>query len=155
MPKQTLWMTALACVCLGAPAHAEAAFDLLGKGVQIYTCTQTPGGFAWTLKAPEAALLDAQGREVGRHFAGPSWQAKDGSLVTGEPEYTASGGPGNVAWLVLRAKTHAGRGVFSAVRAILRTRTQGGAAPDTGCDQPHTGVETRIEYSATYSFLPE
>ena len=137
-----------------APARAEPGFELTGKGVQIYVCAQSPDGFAWELKAPDARLLDSQGNDVGHHFAGPSWQGKDGSLVTGEPEYTASGAPGSVAWLVLRAKTHSGQGVFATVKAIVRTRTQGGAAPAEGCDAAHTNAETQVPYTASYSFFP-
>ena len=34
--------------------------------------------------APDASLLDAKGQVIGKHFAGPSWQANDGSIVVGE-----------------------------------------------------------------------
>jgi hypothetical protein len=147
-------------VCLGlpafiAPARAAPAFELQGKGVQIYTCTDGQGGFAWRLKAPDATLTNAQGTEVGHHFAGPSWQGKDGSLVTGEVETAASGGAGAIPWLVLRAKTHAGEGLFASVKAIVRSRTQGGVAPPTGCDASHGGAETQVPYTAEYSFFPE
>ncbi len=137
-----------------ASARAEPAFELTGKGVQIYVCTHSSNGYDWTLKAPDARLLDAQGNDVGHHFAGPSWQGKDGSLVTGESEYTASGTPGSVAWLVLRAKTHSGQGMFATVKAIVRTRTLGGAAPAEGCDAAHANTETQVPYSASYSFFP-
>ena len=138
-----------------APAHAaEPAFTLTGDGVQIYTCAPSPNGFGWSLKAPEARLLDAQGNDVGHHFAGPTWQAKDGSLVTGEVEHMASGGPGAIPWLVLRAKTHAGDGVFATVMAIVRSDTKGGAAPAGGCSAGQAGVEVRVPYSASYSFFP-
>jgi hypothetical protein len=99
------------------PASANSpAVELQGRGVQIYTCEQVSGGFAWRLKAPEAALLDAAGTEVGRHFAGPSWQAKDGSTVVGEPLVSSqSPTEGSIPWLVLRAKSHTGSGIFSPV----------------------------------------
>lgn len=57
------------------PAYAGIAMELRGKGVQIYTCTADRPAFAWQLKAPDAMLSDAQDRPVGRHFAGPTWQA--------------------------------------------------------------------------------
>ena len=36
---------------------------------------------AWTLKAPDAQLIDKKGKPFGKHFAGPSWQASDGSSI--------------------------------------------------------------------------
>jgi hypothetical protein len=48
--------------------------------VQIYSCS----GTAWTLVAPRADLYDSRGKLVATHFAGPTWQAKDGSSVDGE-----------------------------------------------------------------------
>src|SRR6185295_9852797 len=61
----------------------EAAFD--AQGVQIYVCAVPAAGGApaWTLKAPHAILLTRGGDVAGIHFAGPSWQANDGSIVTG------------------------------------------------------------------------
>jgi hypothetical protein len=38
------------------------------------------------LKAPDADLFDEGGRRIGRHFAGPTWEASDdGSKVIGTP----------------------------------------------------------------------
>ena len=157
-------MNEIARVCLfvaavaaspASPAIAAPAFDLTGKGVQIYTCAKASTGFTWMLKAPDAILIDSNGTIVGHHFAGPTWQGKDGSLVTGEIEYAAAGVSGAVKWLVLRAKTQGGTGLFSNVQAILRTDTAGGAAPASGCDAGHAGAETRVGYTARYSFLPK
>ena len=146
--------TALLLGAYVLPAAAAPAFELQGKGVQIYTCSSGAGGFAWRLKAPDATLTDSQGNEVGHHFAGPSWQGQDGSLVTGEVETSAAGATGSIPWLILRAKTHAGQGMFATVTAIVRSHTQGGAAPAAGCDEAHAGTETRVAYSAMYSFFP-
>ena len=138
------------------PARAgNAAIELRARGVQIYVCEQAAGAFAWRLKGPEATLTDAAGSEVGRHFAGPSWQAKDGSTVSGEAVVTSqSPAEGSIPWLVLRAKSHTGSGVFSSVDYIVRMHTEGGAAPMAGCDQAHTGIESRVGYEAVYVLFP-
>ena len=149
-----LLLAALAPSYIGPSRAAEPAFTLTGNGVQIYTCTPSPNGYGWILRAPEARLLDPQGNDVGHHFAGPSWQAKDGSLVTGEPEYMASGGSGAVPWLVVRAMTHTGNGIFATVKAIVRSDTKGGVAPTGGCGAGQAGAEVRVPYSASYSFFP-
>ena len=137
-------------------AHAAApAIVLLGKGAQVYACAQAAAGYAWQLKAPDAVLLDPAGRQVGRHFAGPSWQAEDGSTVVGAAVATSPAPQaGAVPWLVLAAKSHAGEGIFSGVSYIVRSATQGGAAPATGCDADHAGAELRVDYSAPYTLFP-
>jgi hypothetical protein len=122
--------------------------------VQIYTCKSANGSYAWALKAPDASLSDAKGQVIGQHFAGPSWKANDGSVVVGEPvNVSPSPDAGSIAWLVLHAKSHAGNGEMASVQYIVRTRTEGGVAPATGCDAGHVGAEVRIPYSAVYLFF--
>ena len=135
-------------------AAKPAATEAFGKGVQIYACKATGADYAWTLKAPAASLSDAKGRLIGRHFAGPSWQASDGSMVVGEPlNVSPSPNAGAIAWIVLHAKSHAGAGVMSNVDYVVRTRTEGGVAPAGGCDAAHANTEIRIPYSAIYLFF--
>lgn len=135
-------------------AADPAVIVLLGKGTQIYGCAQAGTGFAWRLKAPDAVLTDAAGRRIGRHFAGPSWQAEDGSTVVGEV-LAASGATqaDAIPWLVLKAKAHSGDGLFSGVAYVVRSGTAGGAAPASGCDPAHSGAEARVDYEATYTFF--
>src|SRR5208283_5750846 len=53
-------------------------------GSQVYSCKADGSQYAWTLKAPDAALFDKDGKPFGKHFAGPEWEANDGSRVTGK-----------------------------------------------------------------------
>ena len=128
---------------------------MAAKGVQVYGCTRTGESYAWKLTGPEAILTDAAGHPAGRHFAGPSWQAADGSIVVGDP-LVASQAPSSdaIPWIVLRAKDHKGSGQFATVAYIVRSATIGGLAPETGCDAAHDGAERRVDYSATYTFFP-
>lgn len=137
-----------------APAKPPA-IEAFGKGVQIYTCKPAATTYAWTLKAPEATLSDTKGNVIGKHFAGPSWQAADGSTVVGEA-LNASPSPDAAAipWIVLHAKSHAGNGVMTNIAYVVRTRTEGGVAPVTGCDASHADAEVRVPYSAVYLFFP-
>jgi hypothetical protein len=73
------------------PASARAALQAKGDGVQIYTCAGTPGGTKWVLTTPDAKLLDASGKSIGSHFAGPTWKLEDGSQVKGELVASAPG----------------------------------------------------------------
>src|SRR6266478_4671435 len=70
---------------LKAPAGEEVILTAHATGVQIYVCqAQTEQKSAWVLKAPEAELTDASGKQIVRHFAGPAWKHIDGSEVTGK-----------------------------------------------------------------------
>jgi hypothetical protein len=135
---------------------ASPAIVLKGEGAQIYSCTAAGSGYAWRLKAPDAKLMDATGTIVGHHFAGPSWQANDGSKVVGDP-LVASASPQSTAipWLVLAAKSHTGPDIFSDVAYVVRSDTVGGLPPATGCDKAHIGGEARVNYHATYTFFPK
>ena len=141
----------------GVPRPAWSApppiIDLQGRGVQIYTCSAAPEGFAWRLKAPEATLTDPQGHTFGHHFAGPSWQATDGSIVVGEAIASATSMTA-IPWVLLRVKSHSGRGVLAGVGFIVRSHTAGGMAPSAGCDGSHAGREARVDYSAEYTLFP-
>jgi hypothetical protein len=141
-----------AAVSPPADATLKAAFG--ARGVQIYVCsTPAAGGApAWTLKAPHAVLF--QGFDtVAIHFAGPSWQALDGSLVTGT-KVAADPGPDPTAipWLLLSAASNVGAGLFSDVTFIQRLDTVGGVAPASGCDADHVGAQALVPYRADYFF---
>ncbi|MBE7157358.1 MAG: DUF3455 domain-containing protein [Rhodospirillales bacterium] len=142
-------------LALANPAHAAGeAIELCGTGVQIYTCEASASGFGLRLKTPEATLMDGTGAEFGRHFAGPSWQARDGSTVVGEVMISnPAPQSGSIPWLLLRTKSHSGNGVFSPVGYIARVRTEGGLAPTTGRNATHTGAEHQVPYSALYVFF--
>ena len=139
---------------LRVPAGQELILRARGTGSQIYVCQaaadQKP---AWVLKAPEAALLDDHGAEIGRHFGGPTWKHKDGSEVTGKvaAKHDAPQ-PDSIPWLLLNANSHTGDGTFSRVAFIQRLHTKGGPPPASGCDDSKRGSEIKIPYSADYYF---
>jgi hypothetical protein len=125
-------------------------------GVQIYECTAGKDDsmrYSWTLKGPEAELRDKSDRKLGKHYAGPTWEANDGSKVVGDVVARDDGPDGPaIPWLLLRAKSTSGTGVFSAVLSIQRLHTRGGKAPEGGCDQTQSGKEARVPYTADYYF---
>jgi hypothetical protein len=141
---------------LKPPAGQVLSFSERGEGVQIYQCLAQKdelGGFSWSLKAPEAMLRNDAGKVSGRHYAGPTWQGNDGSKVVGEPVAKVEApGSESIPWLLLRAKSTAGHGVFSEITFIQRLRTHGGDAPTAGCDQNQAGKEVRVPYAALYRF---
>jgi hypothetical protein len=125
-------------------------------GVQIYQCRADKDDAArvvWSLKEPQADLFDQAGHKIGKHYAGPAWEALDGSIVIGEVVARANSPDANsVPWLLLSAKSASGNGVFGRVRFIQRLRTAGGNSPSEGCDQASLGKELRVPYTAEYWF---
>jgi hypothetical protein len=135
-------------------ADQQLAFSYEGDGVQIYTCNATANGFAWVFKAPRATLVDDDGDVRGIHFAGPSWQANDGSTIVGARVASAPAtAAGAIPWLLLNVASHSGPpGKLSKITSIQRLNTSGGVAPAVGCDAAHLGVETEVPYTAGYFF---
>lgn len=144
----------------GVPGSLTPAADqtlkstFMGVGVQIYTCAiQANGGYLWTLVGPNANLLDDDGKLVGTHFIGPTWQGTDGSSVVAKKLAGATVDAANLPWLLLGATAHgAEEGRFSSITSIQRLSTVGGNAPPDGCDAAHAGSITQIPYSAQYVF---
>ena len=141
---------------LKVPDGQTISLKGLGKGVQIYVCTAKAGGpgkFEWSFKAPEADLTNERGEKIAKHYAGPTWEANDGSKVVGEVQQKADAPrPGAIAWLLLKARANEGSGTFAKVTYIQRVDTEGGVAPAVGCDEAHVNTEARIDYKANYYF---
>ena len=135
------------------PAGEQLFLQVHAKGDQIYSCKSDGAQFTWTLKAPDAQLFDNNGKPFGKHFAGPSWEANDGSRVTGKAiASAASPDADSIPWLLVNVLNHEGSGVLSRATTIQRLNTKGGKAPMSGCDASHAGQEVRVPYSADYLF---
>ncbi len=140
---------------LKAPAGEEVILMAHATGVQIYVCqAETEQKPAWALKAPEAELTDATGKQIVHHFAGPAWKHIDGSEVTGKliakqdaPKVDA------IPWLLLSAASHMGEGTLARITTIQRIHTEGGLPPNASdCNVSANGKESRSAYSADYYF---
>jgi hypothetical protein len=139
---------------LQAPANEELVVQVHAKGDQIYSCKVDGPQAGWTLKAPDAQLFDKDGKAFGKHFAGPSWEASDGSRVVGKAAANVpSPDSDSIPWLLVKVVSHAGEGVLARVSSIQRINTKGGKAPASGCDAAHAGQEVRVAYSADYLFF--
>jgi hypothetical protein len=131
-------------------------FKAKAKGFQIYICkakADDPKKFEWTLKAPAANLYNEEGKKIGKHYAGPTWEGSDGSKVIGKlMEKAPAPKDGDIPWLLLKAKENLGKGLFSKVTYIQRVHTEGGIAPAKKCAKAQEGKEIRVKYKATYIF---
>jgi len=137
---------------LAVPRSHHLAFVYDAAGVQIYDCQNTATGYGWVFRAPEARLFARNGRVAGTHYAGPTWESRDGSQVVGTKVAEAAGGPDDIPWLLLRAVDHDGEGRMQKVTFLQRLETAGGKAPVAGCDADHLGTTARVDYAATYFF---
>jgi hypothetical protein len=126
------------------------------KGVQIYECRagKDAKAFEWAFVAPDADLFDARGHQIGRHGAGPYWEANDGSRVVGTLKARADApAAGSIPWLLLSTKGTGQAGSFSKVSSIQRVDTSGGLAPSSPCTPELAGRQARVHYVATYRFF--
>jgi len=121
-------------------------------GVQIYGCN----GTAWSLIAPRANLYDDRGKVIVTHFAGPRWQARDGSTIQGARVDSAPA-TGTIPWLLLSATPVGASGPdadrLTDTTFIQRVNTTGGVAPAAGtCTAERAGDVEEIPYTADYFF---
>jgi FtsP/CotA-like multicopper oxidase with cupredoxin domain len=138
---------------LRVPADQSLYLEAFASGFQVYECASKGAAYEWSFKAPEATLADRAGRALGRHYAGPTWQAADGSTVVGEVKARDPGPtPTAIPWLLLSAKANTGSGTLSSARSIQRVATVGGIAPNVACAAKNAGQVARVPYTATYYF---
>ena len=140
---------------LRVPESESVVLKVLGMGYQIYTCKAATGdgAFEWVLERPQADLLNESGEKIGKHYEGPSWEATDGSKVTGQVQQRAAAPEaGAVPWLLLKAVSVSGSGTFGRVTYIQRVNTRGGAPPAERCDRARAGSNVSIDYQADYYF---
>jgi hypothetical protein len=70
---------------LQAPASEMVILEALAAGVQVYECVSDSNeSYKWRFKGPEARLVDRGGRDLGKHYGGPTWEGPDGSKVVAE-----------------------------------------------------------------------
>jgi hypothetical protein len=139
------------------PAGHALAMKAVGVGELTYECRAKPGDaamFEWVFVGPQARLLDAAGgREVGRYYAGPTWEAADGSKVTGKQVAVAPAAPGSIPLQLVKAEPSTGTGAMAGVAYIQRVNTQGGVAPSQACAASSAGEKRQVAYQADYLFF--
>lgn len=139
-----------------APAVAAAANEALvavvhAVGAQVYECKpDARGQSTWQFREPIATLL-IDGKTVGRHFAGPSWELTDGSAVTGKVIGRAPGATAkDIPLLKLEVTSRREGGQLASVTSIQRLNTVGGTL-DGAC--PSASALVSVPYAADYAFL--
>ena len=135
---------------IAAPGQSPVV-TLHAAGAQIYDCKPGKDGkLNWVFREPVATLI-LDGKTVGRHYAGPTWEHVDGSAVTGKVAATAPAATTNdVPWLKLDVVGRRGNGTLADVTTVQRINTNGGVLAGA-CDQ--AGGLRSVPYSADYVFL--
>jgi FtsP/CotA-like multicopper oxidase with cupredoxin domain len=122
-----------------------------GVGVQIYTCN----GSVWSSAVPRANLFADNGQLIITHFAGPSWQAKDGSTVVGTVVNKVTVDRTAIPWVLLSASPapDSKPGRLDQTTFIQRVNTTGGLAPPASeCNTTTAGTQAEVPYTADYYF---
>jgi uncharacterized protein DUF3455 len=160
MKSITVVGSMLAVLTLPAPASAEVPGAIAApgealvaifhaQGAQVYECTPDAAGkLAWQFREPIATLL-VDGKTVGRHYAGPSWELADGSTLVGKVVGSAPGAtPKDIPLLKLEVVSQRGDRLAE-VTTIQRLNTKGGVA-DGHCERASAFLS--VPYFADYTF---
>ena len=121
------------------------------RGTQVYECARTPKGqFAWSFREPKADLV-MDGKPVGRHFSGPTWEFTDGTRVVARVSAHVSAKDANdIPLLKLDVTQKVKKGPAAGTKYVLRLDTKGGTLSGA-CT---TDKETRaVPYQAVYVFV--
>jgi hypothetical protein len=139
---------------LQVPANQRLVFKSTARGAQIYTCQQISADlsqFEWKLKAPRASLFNSQDKVVGKHYAGPTWEANDGSKIAAVVTAKEQAPNASIPWLLLKVNSAEGNGKLSNIQWVQRVNTTGGN-PQIDCNRQRLNSEISVPYTADYYF---
>ena len=126
-----------------------------GVGEITYECREkaaAAGQYEWAFVGPVATLYSADKRNVGKYYAGPTWESMDGSKVTAKQVAVAPQPAGNIPLQLVKAEPAMGMGSMQGVTYIQRLNTKGGVAPSMACGMDSKGVRRQVAYQADYVF---
>jgi Protein of unknown function (DUF3455) len=132
------------------PSGNKVAMTTTGVGEITCECREkkdVAGQYEWAFVGPVATLYGSDRKPLGKYYAGPTWEATDGSKVTGKQVAVAPASPGNIPLQLVKAEP-----AMSGVSYIQRLNTKGGVAPSTPCDIVGKGKRQAVAYEADYVF---
>ena len=137
------------------PAGQKQMMATSATGEITYECREKKdmaGAHEWAFVGPVATLYGADKKTVGKYYAGPTWEAADGSKVTGKQVAVAPATPGSIPLQLVKADPAMGVGAMTGVSYIQRLNTKGGVAPAMACDATGKGKRQVVGYEADYVF---
>ena len=155
-PPMPMYSQAALPDAVKVPAGHAVAMETVGVGEITYECkakAAMAGEFEWVFVGPKAVLNDRSGKMVGSYFGPPAtWQAADGSKITGTQLAVAPSSPGNIPLQLVKANTAMGSGAMTDISHIQRVATKGGVAPAMPCAATSMGQKQVVAYQADYIF---
>lgn len=139
------------------PSGQKVALETRTEGGEItYECRakkEAPNVADWTFVGPSATLTDRSGKPIGMYYGPPAtWEAKDGSKITGTQVAVAPSGAGNLPFQLVKANPANQAGWMQGVSYIQRVALKGGVAPKTVCSTANLGQQEIVPYQADYIF---
>lgn len=138
------------------PTGHKVSMETTGVGKITYECRAKANStteMEWAFVGPDAVLNDRSGKQVGTYYGPPAtWEAKDGSKVTGTQVAVAPSSAGNLPYQLVKANPTQGKGAMSDVAYIQRTALKGGVAPSAACTASNKGAKEVVNYQADYIF---
>jgi hypothetical protein len=137
------------------PAGQKLMMTSKGVGELTYECRakkDMAAEFEWAFVGPVASLMNADRKVIGKYYAGPTWEAMDGSKVTGKQVAISPATPGNIPLQLVKAEPSVGVGAMNGVSYIQRVNTKGGVAPTAMCDASAVSKRMAVPYEADYVF---
>lgn len=139
------------------PSGHKVALETVGVGRITYECRAKAGmtgGFEWAFVGPDATLARRDGQAIGRYYGPPAtWEASDGSKVTGAQLAVAPAMAGSIPLQLVKANPAMGEGpAMKGVSYIQRVATRGGVAPAMPCAADSLGRKEVVDYRADYIF---
>jgi hypothetical protein len=138
------------------PAGHTISMETTGVGKITYECRAKANStteMEWAFVGPEAVLNDRSGKPVGTYYGPPAtWEAKDGSKLTGTQVAVAPSSAGNLPYQLVKANPAEGKGAMTGVAYVQRTALKGGVAPASACTTSNKGAKEVVKYQADYLF---
>ena len=138
------------------PPGNRLAWETTGSGEITYECrdkANVPGQTEWVFVGPKALLKERSGTLVGSYYGPPAtWEALDGSKLTGTQLAVAPAGAGNLPYQLVKANPASGSGALVGVTYIQRVALKGGVAPAAECNAGKRGQRETVAYQADYLF---
>ncbi len=138
------------------PAGHKVVMETVGSGQIAYECrvkAGAAGGHEWFFAGPDARLMSRSGTQVGKYYGPPAtWEANDGSRITGAQLAVAPAAPGSIPLQLVKANPAMGTGAMQGVAYVQRVATTGGVAPAALCDAASLGRKEMVKYQADYIF---
>lgn len=138
------------------PSGNKVALETVGVGEITYECrdkANAAGQAEWVFVGPKAALNDRSGKQLGSYYGPPAtWEAADGSKITGAQVAVAPSGTGNLPYQLVKANPASGSGLMNGITFIQRVALKGGVAPAAECSPATKGKREIVKYQADYIF---